>query len=244
MKKLIYLLLLIQLSSCAELSNIISVTNTALPLTEYDVSQGLKEALRVSADSAASRLGATNGYYSDELVKILLPPEANILVENAGRIPGGEKLLEDIVKRINRAAEQAAREAGPVFWKAIQSMSIEDAFNILNGSENAATLYLKETTYDDLFSLYNPKIKKALDAEIVAGISANESWESLIDKWNALAGSIVGQLADLKTVNVDLNNYLTEQALNGLFIKLADEEQHIRQDPAARVTDLLKRVFS
>ncbi len=243
MKKLYFALLGIAFTACAELTTLMETYDIDLPLTEYEVSSGLKEALRVGTDSAATRLGALNGYYGDELVKILLPEEANIIVDNISRIPGGNKLVEDVVMRINRAAEDAAKEAGPVFWGAIKNMTISDAFAILNGSEKAATDYLHKQTYDNLFKLYNPKIQTSLDKEIVAGISTNESWESLTGKWNRIAESPLGQFADLEAVKTDLDAYLTEKALDGLFVKIAQQEKLIREDPMARVNDILKRVF-
>jgi len=243
MKRIIYILPLVILTACAELTAVMDAYNSAAPLTESEVSTGLREALRVGTDSAAARLGSTNGYYGDELVKIMLPEEANIIVKNASKIPGGDKIIEDVILHINRAAEDAAKEAGPVFWGAIKQMTITDAFNILNGDNNAATNYLKESTYNELFKLYNPKIQASLDKEIAAGISPNMSWETLTEKWNMIADNPLGQMAGLNTVNVDLDAYLTEQALNGLFMKIADEEALIRQDPLARVNDILKRVF-
>ncbi|MCT4623349.1 MAG: DUF4197 domain-containing protein [Schleiferiaceae bacterium] len=243
MKRTIYLLLAITLCACAELTKIVENYPISLPLTETEVANGLREALRVGTDTASAQLGKSNGYYGDELVKILLPKEADIIVKNASKIPGGDKLIEDVVKRINHAAEDAAKEAGPVFWGAIKNMSITDAFNILKGENDAATQYLKSSTYQQLFDLYNPQIQTSLDKEIAAGISTNESWESLTTKWNLVADNPFGKMAGLKPVNIDLDAYLTEQALNGLFVKIAQEEAQIRQDPMARVNDVLKRVF-
>jgi len=243
MRKLYFALLAITFTACAELTTIMETYDIDVPLTEYEVSSGLKEALRVGTDSAATRLGAINGYYGDELVKIMLPEEASIIVDNISKIPGGNKLVEDVVMRINRAAEDAAKEAGPVFWGAIKNMTITDAFNILNGGEKAATDYLHKQTYDELFKLYNPKIQTSLDKEIVAGISTNESWESLTGKWNTIAESPIGKFADLEAVKTDLDAYLTEKALDGLFMKIAQQEKLIREDPVARVNDILKRVF-
>jgi len=243
MKKIYILIITISLTACAELATIVENYPINIPLTEEEVANGLKEALRVGTDSASAQLGITNGYYGDDLVKILLPEEADIIVKNASKIPGGDKLIEDVVLSINRAAEDAAKEAGTVFWGAVRKMTIQDAFNILNGNSDAATQYLRDNTYNELFKLYNPKIQTSLDKEIVAGISTNESWESLTGRWNKIANSPIGQFADLNAVNVDLDHYLTEKALNGLFIKIAEEEKNIRLDPAARVNDILKRVF-
>ncbi len=241
--KLLAIISLFSLYSCAELVQIANSIELETPLTESEIAQGLKEALRVGTDSAAHKLSITNGYFGDEAVKILLPEEANIIVDNAKKIPGGEKLVNDVILSINRAAEDAAKEAGSIFFKAITEMTITDAVNILGGAENAATEYFKSKTRQELFNLYSPKIKQSTDKKIIAGYSAGQTWETLTQKYNQLAGSFVGQLADLHKVEVELNSYLTEKALDGLFLKIALEESKIRKDPTARVTEILKRVF-
>lgn len=243
MKRIIFPLLILLMTSCAELTRVVNQMDTSHPLTQSEVVRGLKQALKIGADSASSVLSVKDGYYRDHLVKITLPPEAETVTKNISKLPGGEKLLEDVVLRINRSAESAAKEAAPVFAKAISEMTIQDGFRILRGEKDAATQYLKEKTYNQLFQLYQPKIRNSLDQEIVGNISTNESWETLTGQWNKVAGSFVGELADLKKVETQLDNYLTNKALEGLFIKLALEEAKIRNDPAARVTDLLKRVF-
>lgn len=231
------------LSSCTELLQVVQTLETNQTLTQTEVVSGLKEALRVGSDSAAMKLAKLNGYYGDPAVKLLLPPEAAIITDNISRIPGGEKLVEDLILRINRAAEDAAREAAPVFLNAIRQMTIQDAFTILKGENNAATQYLKANTFNELFNLYQPKLKSSLDKKLVAGVSANETWNNLTGQWNKVAGSMVGQVAGFKKVEVQLDSYLTNKALDGIFLKLAEEEAEIRNDPAARVTEILKRVF-
>ncbi|MCW3807685.1 DUF4197 domain-containing protein [Plebeiibacterium marinum] len=243
-KYIAILSLILTFNSCAELIQIANTLEVDSPLSESEIANGLKEALRVGTDSAAHRLSLKNGYFSDEAVKILLPEEASIIVDNASKIPGGEKLINDVILSINRAAEDAAKEAGPVFFKAITDMTISDAINILNGSDHAATEYFKSKTYQSLFDLYSPKIQKSTTKKVLAGYSATDTWNTLTKNYNQLAGSFVGQLADLKKVDTELNTYLTQKALDGLFLKLADEELKIRKDPAARVTEILKRVFS
>jgi hypothetical protein len=166
------------------------------------------------------------------------------MIKNASKIPGGSKLVNDVILSINRSAEDAAKEAAPIFSSAIQQMSIADAWNILRGSDNAATEYLRKNTYTQLVNLYSPKIKGSLDKPLIAGISATTSWNTLTSKWNTLAGTTAGKIAGFTPVNVDLNNYLTKKALDGLFLQIAAEEKSIRQDPVARVTDLMKRVFA
>ncbi|TCO09117.1 DUF4197 domain-containing protein [Natronoflexus pectinivorans] len=230
-------------TSCAELTQIVQTIEGDRPLTQTEVANGLREALKIGTDSAAGRLSQVNGYYGDELVRILLPPEASVITDNLNRIPGGDKLLEDVIIRINRSAEHAAKEATPIFVNAITRMTIQDAFTILRDGDNAATQYLRNHTYNELFNLYQPKIESSLNQSIVAGVSTNESWESLTGQWNRLAGSLAGQIAGFNTVEINLDEYLTHQALDGLFLKLAEEEAKIRTNPAARVTALLERVF-
>lgn len=242
-----YLLILtmaVAFGACAELMQVVNETAKGQgPLTRTEIASGLKEALIVGTNKSVKLLGVNDGYYKDEAVKILLPPEADIIIDNIGRIPGGQKLLDDVLLKINRAAEDAVSEAGPIFVNSIQSMTIPDAVGILRGENNAATQYLHRTTYDDLVKLYSPKIEASLDKKIVGNISTKQSWDSLVLRWNEVANSIVGQVAGLKPVDVQLEEYLTKRALDGLFLKIEQEEQLIRQDPAARVTDLLKRVF-
>jgi hypothetical protein len=231
-------------SSCAELMQIAQQTpDVDRPLTQSEIIAGLKEALIVGANKSVDILGATDGYYKDELVKILLPPEADIIVENIGRVPGGQQLIDDVLLRINRAAEDAVSEAKPIFVNSIKSMTINDAVGILQGENNAATMYLHRTTYDGLFKLYQPKIQTSLDKKLVGNVSTLQSWNALTSKWNDVAGSLVGQIAGLKPVETKLDEYLTGKALDGLFLKIEEEEKLIRKDPAARASALLKRVF-
>lgn len=246
MKKLriLPLAFLFLLTGCAELSQLAQETlNENRPLTTSEIVAGLKEALIVGTDKSVDILGVTNGYYKDEMVKIMLPPEADVIVNNLNKIPGGNQLVEDVLLRINRAAEDAAKEAKPIFVNSIKSMTITDAVTILRGNDNAATNYLHKTTYNQLFELYRPKIKASVDKKLVGNISTGESWDLLTGKWNTVANSTIGQIAGLKPVNISLDDYLTRKALDGLFLKIGQEEKRIRENPAARVNDILKRVF-
>jgi hypothetical protein len=220
-----------------------TIMETDKPLTSHEVAMGLKEALKVGADTAVSKLNITNGYYLDKIVKIELPPQVSEVVENAKKIPGLDKLIEDVVLQINRSAEDAASQAAPVFKQAITQMTIADAWTILKGQDDAATQYLKNNTSNELTALYQPIMQKSLNKPIVGNISAQDSWSELTGKWNKFAGSFLGQAAGFKTVDVELDEYVTTQALNGLFIKVANEEKDIRKNTNARVTDLLQRVF-
>jgi hypothetical protein len=245
MKKRIIALVLsvIILSGCAQLMNIVQTASAISELTEGDIISGLKEALTVGARNAAQKLSLENGYYGDQSVKIPLPEEAMVIVENISKIPGGDKLVEQVVLSINRAAEDAAREVAPIFVNAVTQMTITDGYNILHGADNAATQYLIGATYDQLYSLYMPKISASTGKDIVAGISAQESWTTLTDKWNTLAGSLAGRLAGFKPVNTDLDDFLTRKALDGMFLKVEGEELKIRKEVSARVTPLLQKVF-
>jgi len=176
-------------------------------------------------------------------VKIILPEEASVIIDNLSKIPGGEKLVNDLVLSINRAAEDAAKEVSPIFVSTIRQMTINDAFGILNGADNAATQYLVRTTRGDLYDLYAPKIRQSTEKDIVSNISAKDSWDALTGQWNKLANSIPGKLAALSPVNTDLDNFLTNKALDGMFLKVSDEEKKIRDDVSARLTPLLKKVF-
>ncbi len=238
MRILSILLLSFTLVSCDLLENV-----DDLSLTESEVASGLREALRVGTDTATTILGLTDGYYKDKLVKILLPEEANIILDNIKLVPGGAALVENVILGINRSAEDAAKEAGPIFKEAIVNITITDAFTILKGDSVSATRFLRTGTYDNLYALYNPKIQKSLDKKLLGTISTNDAWKTLTQSWNLVAGSIAGQVAGLKTVNTDLDAHLTNKALDGLFLKVASEEKDIRQDPLARVNDILKRVF-
>jgi len=236
------MLLLFVFTGCAELLKVLQSTGT-VPLTEAEVISGLREALNTGARNAAGRLSAENGYYGDALVKIFLPDEARIIVDNISKIPGGDKLVEDVILRINRAAEDAAKEVAPIFINSVTQMTIKDAFGILNGADNAATNYLRNTTYNDLYALYKPKIQASTEKKIVGNISTKDSWVTLTSKWNALANSIAGKLANLKPVNTDLDDFLTSKALAGIFLKVEGEELKIRKEVSARVTPILQRVF-
>lgn len=238
------ILFLLIFTGCAEIMQVAqSVSTGNQPLTTTEITGGLKEALIVGINNSSEILGATDGYYRDDLVKILLPPEADIIVKNISKIPGGNELIEDVLLKINRAAEDAAKEAKPIFLNSIKSMTITDAAGILGGDDNAATQYLHKTTYNQLFEIYRPKIEASVEKKLIGNISTGQSWDALATEWNGVAKSVLGQIAGFKPVEIDLDEYLTHKALDGLFLKIADEEKKIRKDPKARANDLLKRVF-
>jgi hypothetical protein len=231
------------LGGCAELGSLMQSVPMDAPLSESEVVEGLKEALITGSKSAGSILSAVDGYYGDAMVKILLPEEASVIIDNLSKIPGGEKLVEDVILSINRAAEDAAKEVAPIFINSIKQMTINDAFGILKGADNAATLYLINTTRSELFNVFKPKIRQSTEKDIMGGISAKDSWEALTGKWNIFANSLAGRLAGVNPVNIDIDDYLTNKALDGVFLKVQDEEKNIRQNVSARITPILKKVF-
>jgi hypothetical protein len=231
------------LTACSQITQMMQTVSAVKELTEGDIIKGLKEALTVGAKNAADGLASENGYYGDQQVRIPLPEEAKVIVENIGRIPGGDQLIENVILSINRAAEDAAREVAPVFVGAVTRMTVADGYNILHGADNAATEYLRSSTWNELYSLYKPKIAASTEREIVAGISAQQSWLSLTEKWNKVANSVAGRLAGFNPVTTDLDDFLTRKALEGVFLKIANEEMKIRKEVSARVTPLLQRVF-
>jgi hypothetical protein len=241
-KSLIFITLLVISSGCAEMQKVLQATGPA-PLTENDVVSGLKEALITGAKNSSGILGAQDGYFGDATVKILLPDDAKIIINNLSKFPGGDKLVQDVVLRINRAAEDAAKEAAPIFAGSIKQMTIKDAFNILNGAGNAATQYLRLTTYNELYALYKPKIAASTEKKLAGSVSTKDSWVALTGKWNTLSNSAAGRLAGLKPVNTDLDDYLTKKALDGMFLKVELEELKIRKDVSARISPILQKVF-
>jgi hypothetical protein len=242
LKSIIFILLMVIQAGCAEMQSILT-TAGPVPLTEDEVVNGLKEALVTGAKNSAGILGAENGYFGDATVKILLPDEAKVIVDNISKLPGGDKMVQDAILRINRAAEDAAKEAAPIFANSIKQMTVRDGFNILKGADNAATQYLRQTTYNELFALYKPKIAASTEKNIAGSVSTKDSWVALTGKWNTLANSPAGKFASLKPVNTDLDAYLTNKALDGMFLKVELEELKIRKDVSARISPLLRKVF-
>lgn len=208
-------------------------------LTDSEIIKGLKEALIEGAVSSSSILNATDGYFKDNAVKILLPPEANVIVENLSKVPGlGQKTIDDLVLKVNRAAEDAASEAKPIFIDAIKAMTIQDGMAILKGSNTEATNYLKSKTYNKLVSAFSPKINNSLNKKLVGNISAGSAWKDITRLYNKVA-PIIGK----PKVTTDLGAYVTKKALDGLFLKVGEEEKKIRANPYAYVSDIIKKVF-
>ena len=208
------------------------VTKTVTPgkgiLSNEDIISGLKEALRVGTDSSSKKLSKLDGFFADAAIKILMPEEAK-KVEKTLRNLGMGKIVDRAVLSMNRAAEDAAKGVGSIFWNSIKQMSISDGLQILKGGDFAATDYLKKTTTAELTQKFRPVIEGSL-----AKVDATKYWKDVFSTYNKFSKD---------PVNTDLIAYVTEKALSGLFYNISLEEQKIRKDPAARVTDILKKVF-
>ncbi len=246
-KSILFAAIVLVFTSCSELLTIAKqydVQNTLnIPVTNAENISGLKSSLDVGIEKAVGILGVENGFLGDAALKILLPKEAQPIIDNIKLIPGGQDLVNKAVLSLNRSAEDAVKEATPIFKNAIKSMTISDAMSILFGEQNAATEYLRKTTYSDLKAAFAPKVKASLGKPLVANVSTLQTWNSLSSGYNSVASSTVGKVAGLKSVTVNLEEYATEKALNALFLKITEEEKSIRTNPLARVNEILKRVF-
>ncbi|GAA4162525.1 hypothetical protein GCM10022217_30090 [Chryseobacterium ginsenosidimutans] len=197
-------------------------------LTSTQISSGLKEALSLGVTEGVKKLGVTDGFLKNEAVKILMPEKLR-KIDTTLRSVGLGSLADQGVKLLNRAAEDAVTEAAPIFTKAITSMTITDAKNILLGSDNSATNYLQTKTQSQLFTAFQPKVKASLGK-----VGADTLWKSIISKYNTLTE---------QAVTTDLNEYVTTETINGVFKMVADKESGIRNTPAMRTTSILQKVF-
>jgi len=199
-------------------------------LTKGDMTGALRQALQVGAKNASDRLSAPNGFFGNALIKILMPPDAK-KVESTLRQAGLGDQVDQAILAMNRAAEDASAKAVPIFVDAITHMSIQDALSILQGGNTAATAYLKTKTSPALTAAFRPVIEASLKK-----VQATQYWNEVFSTYNKLP------LVRNK-INPDLPAYVTDRALNGLFVALSEEEAKIRLDPAAQVSDLLRKVF-
>ncbi len=226
-------------SACDALGQL-PISLTGIEPTDAEIGGGLKEALNVGINKGVQQLIKTDGYFGNAALKILLPPEAqnvqNIITKY---VPGGQDLINGAILKMNRAAEEAAKEAVPIFTGAITGMSFTDARNILFGGSGSATTYLKNATTQALINAYSPKINASLES-----VGAKQAWEALVKPYNKFANSPAAMLVkDAKPINADLTSYVTEKALNGLFIKVNEGENDIRSNLGARTSQLLQKVF-
>jgi len=215
------------------------------PLTDAEIAAGLKSALEFGSKYALKTLGAEDGFYKDIAVKIGLPEDVAIVITQISKVPGfgiAIKEIEDqLILTINRAAEASIEEVIPIVVTAIKEITIQDAKTILFSSNNyAATDYLRGKTYDPLCGVCSSVIGGALNKKIVLNTSAQDVWKSFTDLYNTVSQI---PLVNLSPVETDLTEYTTRKALDGVFVKVGDEEEKIRTDINARTTDLLRRVF-
>jgi len=208
------------------------VLNTVIgaTITDQEVANGLKEALVQGATNGSDILSVVNGYLGNPQVKIPFPPEAK-KIESTLRNLGLNKMCDDVVNSVNHAAENAAIEAKAVLTNSIRQMTIADAMNILFGANDAATEYLKKTTTAELTSKFTPIVQSSLNK-----VGATKYWGDAVNYYN--------KIPLVEDMNPDLTGYVTQKALEGLFLMIEKEELKIRQDPGARVADIVQRVFA
>jgi hypothetical protein len=209
-----------------ELGNLL---NTGGKLSTDEVAEGLKEALIQGISSASNEASVVDGYLKNNLIRIAFPPDA-AKVESRLRQLGLGPEVDKFIVSLNRGAERAAKEAKPIFIDAIRNLTLEDAWGILKGGENSATEYLKKTTSGSLTEKFQPIISDALEE-----VSATKYYDDLVTSYN--------KIPFVNKVNPDLDQYATEQAIDGLFVLIAEEEEEIRRDPAARTTRIMQKVF-
>jgi hypothetical protein len=196
-----------------------------------NVAGGLKEALRNGIDEGVKKLSATDGYLGSALYKVTIPEDMRKVVAKVSMLPGFGNVETEIITKMNRAAESAAPKAGSIFGNAIVNMSITDATSILMGNKDAATVYLKKSTFDQLYKEFNPFIDQSLSE-----VGATKYWGDVVNAYN--------RIPFVTKANPDLKDYVTRKSLDGLFGTIAEKELLLRDNPALRSTELLKKVFS
>ena len=231
MKKIVLSIAILSLVSCAEMQQVLEqLPQQTGILSQAEMGNGLKEALNNGITKQVSKLTTTDGFFKNEAVKILLPEELQ-KVDTKLRQLGMTKLADDGLKILNRAAEDAVKEATPIFVDAVKQMTFTDAKNILLGNESSATTYLQTSTSTALYGKFNPVIKNSF-----AKVGADKIWIQIITKYNSIPL--------VKKVNPDLTDYTTNKAMDGVFKMIAVEEKDIRTNFSARTSDLLKKVFA
>jgi hypothetical protein len=230
MKKVVLNLMAFSFFSCAEMQQVMDQLPQGTGLTQAEIGSGLKEALNNGISKQVTKLTTTDGFFKNEAVKILLPDELKI-VDTKLRQIGLSSLADEGLKVLNRAAEDAVKEATPIFVDAVKQMTFNDAKNILMGNNAAATTYLQNTTSNALYTKFNPVIKNSF-----AKVGADQVWNNIITKYNSIPL--------VTKVNPDLTDYTTNKAMEGVFKMIAVEEGNIRTNLNARSSDLLKKVFA
>lgn len=190
---------------------------------------GLKEALSIGTDKAVKNVSQVDGYFGNQIIKILMPEKIQKVADILRKV-GYQKQVDDFVLSMNRAAEKAAPQAASIFVDAIKGMTIEDASKILNGGDTAATEFFKKKTHDKIYDAFKPIVSSSMNE-----VGVTRSYKEMMGKYESLPF--------MSKESVDLDHYVTNKAMDGLFYMVGQEEKKIRTDPAARVTDLLKTVF-
>lgn len=230
LRKFLTLILIFNLTACAELQQVVNQLPQGGGLSNADIASGLRQALNFGIDKQVSKLTSKDGFFKNELVKILLPDELK-KVDKTLRDIGLSKLADEGLKILNRAAEDAVKEATPVFVNAVRGITFADAKNILLGNDDAATQYLTGKTQTALYDKFHPVIKNSFEK-----VGADQVWKNLINRYNTIPFT--------KDVNPDLTSYVTGEALKGVYTMIAVEEKEIRTKLSSRTTDLLKKVFA
>ena len=229
-RKFLAFILFFNLTACSELQNVVNQLPQGSVLSNADIAAGLREALDYGIEKQVSKLTQKDGFYKNELVKILLPEELQ-KVDKGLRDIGLSSLADEGLKVLNRAAEDAVKEATPIFVNAVKDITFSDAKNILLGQDDAATQYLTSKTQAALYDKFHPVINNSFSK-----VGADQIWVNLINKYNAIPFTT--------DVNPDLTNYVTTEALKGVYTMIAVEEKEIRDKVSSRSTDLLKKVFA
>ncbi|ULC58762.1 DUF4197 domain-containing protein [Flaviramulus sp. BrNp1-15] len=229
-RKFIALFLIFNLTACAELQQVVNQLPQGTGIGNEEIASGLRQALDFGIEKQVTKLTQTDGFYKNDLVKILLPEELQ-KVDKALRDIGLSSLADEGLKVLNRAAEDAVKEATPIFVDAVKGITFADAKNILLGNDDAATQYLTTKTQTALYDKFHPVINNSF-----AKVGADEIWNNLINKYNTIPFT--------NNVNPDLTDYVTGEALKGVYTMIAVEEKEIRTKLSSRTTDLLKKVFA
>ncbi|QCR20956.1 DUF4197 domain-containing protein [Pontibacter sp. SGAir0037] len=237
MKKLVYtslVALALGASACtvADVQRTVDgvLAGTGGAVTREEVASGLRQALEVGIKKGADQASQTDGYYKNPLIRIPFPEDVK-RVENTLRQVGLGNEVDRFILTLNRGAEDAAKSAVPIFVSAIKQMTIQDAWGILKGDKDAATQYLKRTTSEQLYNTFNPIVVKSLEKT-----NATRYYADIVNQYN--------KIPLVQKVNPDLDDYATQKAMDGLFQLVAQEEANIRENPIARTTELLRRVFT
>lgn len=230
-RKLLAFIIILNLTACAELQEVVNnLPQSSGTISNADIASGLRQALNLGIDKQVSKLTQKDGFFKNDLVKILLPDDLK-KVDKGLRDIGLSNLADEGLKVLNRAAEDAVKEATPIFVDAVKDISFQDAKSILLGADDAATTYLNNKTSAALYAKFKPVINNSFSK-----VGADQIWTNLINKYNNIPFT--------NDVNPDLTDYVTNEALKGVYTMIALEEKEIRNKVSSRTTSLLQKVFA